>query len=551
MNIKIPCSIGELVDKITILKIKYLNSKDNINYKNKSVNIKKELDLLEEKLPSFVEKEYLIKLQEVNQKLWNLEDNIRLLSKKKQFDNTYIKYAESIHKQNDKRYSIKNEINIKYNSEIIEEKIFTDKEKIKKIDIKDYSKKSKNNYKILKYAQYLYNIGNVIKCEEILDYLFEIKKNCPLDDFMAELYLSQYTLTSHIGKKYEYQDKLELISLEPEKYIISNEKILYFKKMYSLYTLSQGKYDAKYCRYFNEVTNKDMNINPDTISFFKDNINNNKSLLIYCSGGLGDTIMFGRFLNIICENFTNKNIFFFVQAPLVWLYRILLKKYNNILISSFNNNLLDIDHHTNIAMLPFHLGVKNMNEIVNYEYKYINNLNLKINNKLLDSIISKKKPNIVINWHGSYQNKHELLNRGINLKLLEPIFNYYKDKINFISIQKEVLESDKIILKKYNIIELSNKIDLNGKAFYDTISILKEIDLFISTDTSLLHLAGSMGINSIGLIAKGCEWRWKNGIKEKYETPWYPDMKIIRQEKYGNWNNVISSIKENINKILN
>lgn len=90
------------------------------------------------------------------------------------------------------------------------------------------------------------------------------------------------------------------------------------------------------------------------------------------------------------------------------------------------------------------------------------------------------------------------------------------------------MDKDKKILKKYNIIDLSDKIDLNGKAFYDTISILKKIDLFISTDTSLLHLAGSMGINSIGLITKGCEWRWKNGVKGKYETPWYPDMVILR-----------------------
>lgn len=65
------------------------------------------------------------KLYDINRILWDLEDNIRIKSLKKEFDEEYIKYAENIHKENDRRYLLKKEINEKYNSFLIEEKIYS------------------------------------------------------------------------------------------------------------------------------------------------------------------------------------------------------------------------------------------------------------------------------------------------------------------------------------------------------------------------------------------------------------------------------------------
>ena len=121
MKIKIPVSAGELVDKITILKIK----KENVIDQNKKVNIDRELDFLtdiyneinnEKKLDSF-----LNKLLEVNQKLWEIEDEIRVLERKKQFDEDFILLARSVYIENDKRFEIKNEINNFLGSAIKEE----------------------------------------------------------------------------------------------------------------------------------------------------------------------------------------------------------------------------------------------------------------------------------------------------------------------------------------------------------------------------------------------------------------------------------------------
>ena len=126
MKIKIPVSAGELVDKITILKIK----KKNVIDQSKKVNIDRELDFLtdiyneinnEKKLDSF-----LNKLLEVNQKLWEIEDEIRVLERKKQFDEDFILLARSVYIENDKRFEIKNEINTFLGSAIKEEKLYED-----------------------------------------------------------------------------------------------------------------------------------------------------------------------------------------------------------------------------------------------------------------------------------------------------------------------------------------------------------------------------------------------------------------------------------------
>ena len=115
-----PVSIGELVDKITILEIK----KDFLKG-NKSNNVKYELDNLREILNQcnfIVDKEFFIKLKNINQKLWEIEDLLRIKEIKQTFDKDFIDLARSVYKENDLRFLVKQEINTKYGSKIIEEK---------------------------------------------------------------------------------------------------------------------------------------------------------------------------------------------------------------------------------------------------------------------------------------------------------------------------------------------------------------------------------------------------------------------------------------------
>ncbi len=124
MTIKIPVSYGELIDKLTILDIK----KIKISEQKKLENINKEFDLLEESVFEFKKQnindynKFYFDLKEINLKLWEIEDQIRVCEKNKSFDKEFIEFSRSIYKLNDKRFNIKNEINLRFNSSIAEQK---------------------------------------------------------------------------------------------------------------------------------------------------------------------------------------------------------------------------------------------------------------------------------------------------------------------------------------------------------------------------------------------------------------------------------------------
>tara|TARA_A100001234_G_C12445702_1_gene308861 strand:+ start:221 stop:622 length:402 start_codon:yes stop_codon:yes gene_type:complete len=120
--IHVPISIGELIDKITILEIK----KDKLkNLKLK--NILNELSFLRavlEKNSIFIPDEIFLQLKSINLTLWDIEDKIRIKEKNKEFDNEFIKLARSVYLNNDRRSETKKALNIMFNSEIIEEKSY-------------------------------------------------------------------------------------------------------------------------------------------------------------------------------------------------------------------------------------------------------------------------------------------------------------------------------------------------------------------------------------------------------------------------------------------
>ena len=121
-SILAPISLGELIDKITILEIKQIHM---TGIKLKNVN--KELKLLRKILQDKnleIDIDLINSLKEVNNNLWEIEDNIRIKERDQKFNKEFIQLARSVYKENDKRASLKKEINQKYNSELVEEKLY-------------------------------------------------------------------------------------------------------------------------------------------------------------------------------------------------------------------------------------------------------------------------------------------------------------------------------------------------------------------------------------------------------------------------------------------
>ena len=119
---KIEVSIGEIVDKLSILKIKKNNIKDEL----KLANVIKEYDYLHDIVFNELKIEVndFLNLIIINERLWDIEDKIRDKEKEKLFDNDFIELARSVYITNDKRAEFKKDINLKYGSLFVEEKSY-------------------------------------------------------------------------------------------------------------------------------------------------------------------------------------------------------------------------------------------------------------------------------------------------------------------------------------------------------------------------------------------------------------------------------------------
>jgi hypothetical protein len=117
MNIEI--SIGEALDKLSILGIKMEKIKDEAKLDNVAKEYYMILDLVDEDM---LEDELYDKLKYVNRRLWDIEDEIRVCEKHGDFNLNFIRLARAVYHRNDERADIKRQINLKYNSNLIEEK---------------------------------------------------------------------------------------------------------------------------------------------------------------------------------------------------------------------------------------------------------------------------------------------------------------------------------------------------------------------------------------------------------------------------------------------
>ena len=522
MNCKISCSFGEIVDKVTILKIKQSKATNP----NALLNIRKELTIIQKENPKVNNKDTLFeKLSEINKKLWVLEDSIREKSKKKEFDRQYIEYAESIHITNDQRYLVKKQINEKYNSNLKEEKIYNTNKVF--VDLNDIKKLEK--------GKKLYTEGYYNESKSCIEKIMKKYENySTYDNFFIDLLFSYNNICSIFNKSFLYFDKVKEIMSTIDLINISKVQKDFCKSMYTTQCLSLKKYDLSY-KYIGRINYiKGPNINYDNMSFFFKN-DKNKTLLIYDGGGLGDKFMLSRFIPKLCKTNKDNKVIFLCDDKLVWFFKDLFKEISNIRI--FNDSqpyLLPIfDYHCSLLALIKHLNITYTNL---YQDKLIHNIKVDMTNKCKEIISSFNKPTFILNWKGNPKNSHEKHNRMMNLINAIPLFKI--NTIQWIVITRNITSQENKILKKYNVKSYGNIID-KEKSFYDTISILRNITGVISTDTSLPHLSLALHVKTYVLLTLGCEWRW---TRDKI-TNWYPNAILLRQKKLGDWTDPINKIK--------
>ena len=145
-------------------------------------------------------------------------------------------------------------------------------------------------------------------------------------------------------------------------------------------------------------------------------------------------------------------------------------------------------------------------------------------------------------WQASAHNdssRFPCARRSIPLTLLATVGN-----INNISLyclqQKEGLEQLEEVKDTYSIHTFDETFDVAHGAFMDTAALMKNLDLVITVDTALAHLAGGMGVPVWVLLPYSTDWRW---ITNRTDSPWYPTMKLFKQATPFDWDLVMEQVR--------
>ena len=251
----------------------------------------------------------------------------------------------------------------------------------------------------------------------------------------------------------------------------------------------------------------------------------NRNILISDEQGLGDAIQFSRFV-IELLKFTKK-ITFVVNSKLVKLLLNLDKNINVIEYKDLKTN--DFDFHLSLCSLPLFLKIKDINDINYYP------LNFNTKNKIC---FEKNNINIGLTWSGDPNFSSDEY-RSISFKNFKEILNI--KKINFFKLSQDVRNEEFLDYHSF-----SNLFDFGDKSLFEISEVMKELDLVISSDTSIIHLAGILNIKSILLLNYNSDWRW---FEDEKKTIWYPSVEIIKQKTFNSWDNVFYELKERIEKL--
>jgi hypothetical protein len=147
-------------------------------------------------------------------------------------------------------------------------------------------------------------------------------------------------------------------------------------------------------------------------------------------------------------------------------------------------------------------------------------------------------PRIGLAWAGSdgHANNH---NRSIPLQQFSAIFGV--PGLSFVSLQKQISETERNVLGSAGVIDLADELG----DFADTAAVISVLDLVISVDTSVAHVAGAMGQAVWTLLAFAPDFRWQ---LDREDSPWYPTMRLFRQPQLRDWDSVLTRVQSELRR---
>jgi tetratricopeptide (TPR) repeat protein len=259
-----------------------------------------------------------------------------------------------------------------------------------------------------------------------------------------------------------------------------------------------------------------------------------KVILLRCEYGLGDSFQFIRYAQLIKEK--GARVIVEAQKQLVLLFS--LCPYIDQVIPAdsvlpphdFACTLMSLPYafKTNVRSIPDRIPYIHVDEKLKEEWKtrLAHDTNFKIG----------------ICWNGNVYDTKTLQDlvkeKSVPLAMFSELSTI--QGVSLYSIQKTSgTDQLKNLPQGFKIISFDTDFDESHGRFMDTAALMESLDLIITIDTSIAHLAGGLGRPTCVMLPYAADWRW---MKERMDSPWYPTVKLFRQQDYGVWTSAISSL---------
>ena len=256
-----------------------------------------------------------------------------------------------------------------------------------------------------------------------------------------------------------------------------------------------------------------------------------KTLLLHSDQGLGDALQFCRYVPLLAAR--GARVILEVQQS---LHELLSRLNGASQIICRGDTIPDFDFHCSLGSLPlaFDTTLDNIPSDVPYLSAGDHGRASK------DRLDSAKTPRVGLVWSGNpgHTNDH---NRSIALTTLLPLLDV---EAQFVSLQKDVRPADQAILRQQrHILDFGPQLD----SLVDTAAILEHLDLVISVDTSVAHLAGALGRQVWIILPYVPDWRW---LLDRDDSPWYPTARLFRQTASREYTSVIERVRTELVELI-
>ncbi|PTB22444.1 glycosyltransferase [Trinickia symbiotica] len=256
-----------------------------------------------------------------------------------------------------------------------------------------------------------------------------------------------------------------------------------------------------------------------------------RTILIHAEQGFGDTLQFCRYAE--CLRDEGARVVLEVQPAL----RSLMSSLRGpVQVIARGEPLPAFDYHCPLLSLPFAFQTDLSSIPAKTPYLHADDTLVR---KWTTILGVRHRLRVGLAWSGNPEHRNDR-NRSIELAALMPLL---VPDIDWISLQKVVRNSDAATLDRSPI----RNFDTDIRDFSDTAALIQSLDLVISVDTAVAHLAGALNRPVWILLTHIGEWRW---LSEREDSPWYPSARLFRQSARGGWQDVVESVRAEIVKLI-